>query len=410
MTLHGEIRTHGPAGTSARRLPLPKHEELQSSRKVKLFVANTRGFCAGVVRAEQIVEIVARTERLQAELEGRKPRPIFTDDEFVHNIHVVRQMQEGYGVTVQTDPSKLPNNSIWIYSAHGYYITPEVGRDLNDRKIQTFDTTCPLVHKVHMEIGRVLEKGYTVLYYGHRGHKEAESSKSRGLETVTNTKKGRIVILESVDELQEFIKTLGRDERKRVYVNTQTTVSADEFERFIQEAKRLLPDLQTPPKDDICYATFNRQVVAKMVAKEVGPDGRMIVVGSATSSNSLRLKEVIESMGTPVYFIDDATQIRPEWFGGVTRIGLTSGASAPDALLFGGINYEKEVIPGVIITLKETMPNLEMVVVGDEAINAEEAKMKFGLPPAIARMQKYYEEKYPMLKTKKTRDFLMSGQ
>jgi 4-hydroxy-3-methylbut-2-enyl diphosphate reductase len=268
-------------------------------------LANPRGFCAGVERAIAIVERAL-------ELHGA---PIYVRHEIVHNKYVVEDLKKKGAVFVE-ELAEVPSGSTVIFSAHG--VSKAVRAEAKARGLKVFDATCPLVSKVHVEVAKMLRDGYHIVMIGHRGHPEAEGTMGQSAE--------RMHLVETVDEVAQLEVA---DAVPLAYV-TQTTLSVDDAERIVAALKRRFPDIRGPKKDDICYATQNRQDAVKFMAPRCDV---VIVVGSPNSSNSNRLREVAENMGAEAYMVDNAEQLRPEWIEGKARVGVTAGASAPEVLV-----------------------------------------------------------------------------
>jgi 4-hydroxy-3-methylbut-2-enyl diphosphate reductase len=272
---------------------------------MEILLANPRGFCAGVERAIGIVE------RALA-LHGP---PIYVRHEIVHNKFVVDDLRAKGAVFVE-DLDEIPQGSTVIFSAHG--VSKAVQRDASARGLKVFDATCPLVTKVHVEVAKMLKSGREVVMIGHRGHPEAEG-------TMGQSEQG-MHLVETVDDIARLVV---KDPARLAYV-TQTTLSVDDAAVIVAALKERFPAVAGPKKDDICYATQNRQDAVKFM----GPRCDVaIVVGSPNSSNSNRLREVAENMGVPAYMIDDAGDLDPAWLAGRPRVGVTAGASAPEVLV-----------------------------------------------------------------------------
>ena len=272
-------------------------------------LANPRGFCAGVDRA---IDIVNRA----LELYGS---PLYVRHEVVHNKFVVDDLRQRGAVFVD-ELDEVPDGQLVIFSAHG--VSQAVREEADRRGLKVFDATCPLVTKVHLEVTRYSGDGMECILIGHKGHPEVEGTMGQ----YRTDKGGAIYLVESeadVDKLQI------KNESRLAYV-TQTTLSMDDTARIIDALRQRFPDIQGPRKDDICYATQNRQDAVKTLAKECD---LVLVVGSPNSSNSNRLRELAERMGCDAYLLDSADQIDPSWFSGKHRIGVTAGASAPEILV-----------------------------------------------------------------------------
>ncbi|SFO68489.1 4-hydroxy-3-methylbut-2-enyl diphosphate reductase [Ectopseudomonas composti] len=274
-------------------------------------LANPRGFCAGVDRA---IEIVNRA------LEVFGP-PIYVRHEVVHNKFVVEDLRARGAVFVE-ELDQVPDDVIVIFSAHG--VSKAVRDEADRRGLKVFDATCPLVTKVHMEVVRYSREGRECVLIGHEGHPEVEGT--MGQYDVSNG--GAIYLVEDEADVAELEV---RNPENLAFV-TQTTLSMDDTSKVIDALRAKFPAIGGPRKDDICYATQNRQDAVKQLASECDV---LLVVGSPNSSNSNRLRELAERMGTPAYLIDGAEDLKPEWFEGVKGIGITAGASAPEVLVRG---------------------------------------------------------------------------
>ncbi|MFZ2288994.1 MAG: 4-hydroxy-3-methylbut-2-enyl diphosphate reductase [Halopseudomonas yangmingensis] len=276
---------------------------------MQIKLANPRGFCAGVDRA---IEIVNRA------LEVFGP-PIYVRHEVVHNKFVVEDLRSRGAVFVE-EVDQVPDDVIVIFSAHG--VSQAVRQQAAERGLKVFDATCPLVTKVHLEVARYSREGRECILIGHAGHPEVEGT--MGQYDAGNG--GSIYLVEDEQDVAEVVV---RDPQNLAFV-TQTTLSMDDTARVIDALRARFPAIHGPRKDDICYATQNRQDAVKQLASECD---LLLVVGSPNSSNSNRLRELAERMGTPAHLIDGAAEIRREWLDGVQRIGVTAGASAPDVLV-----------------------------------------------------------------------------
>ena len=276
---------------------------------MQIKLANPRGFCAGVDRA---IEIVNRA------LEVFGP-PIYVRHEVVHNKFVVEDLRSRGAVFVE-EIDQVPDDVIVIFSAHG--VSQAVRQQAEDRGLKVFDATCPLVTKVHMEVTRYSRDGRECILIGHAGHPEVEGT--MGQYDASNG--GAIYLVEDEDDVARLSV---RDPQRLAFV-TQTTLSMDDTAKVIDALRARFPAIDGPRKDDICYATQNRQDAVKQLAAECDA---VLVVGSPNSSNSNRLRELSERMGTPAYLIDGASEIQAAWLQGVGKIGVTAGASAPDVLV-----------------------------------------------------------------------------
>jgi 4-hydroxy-3-methylbut-2-enyl diphosphate reductase len=271
---------------------------------MEVMLASPRGFCAGVERAIEIVERAL-------ELRGA---PIYVRHEIVHNKYVVEDLRAKGAVFVE-ELDEVPAGATVIFSAHG--VSKEVRSEAERRGLKVFDATCPLVTKVHVEVTKMLREGYEIVMIGHRGHPEAEGTMGQAA--------GGMHLVETVEDVAGLQPASG----KLSYV-TQTTLSVDDAAAVIAALKSRFPRIVGPKKDDICYATQNRQDAVKFMAPQCDV---VIVVGSPNSSNSNRLREVSENMGVPAYLVDNASDLRPEWVAGKRRVGITAGASAPEVLV-----------------------------------------------------------------------------
>ena len=285
---------------------------------IKVLLANPRGFCAGVDRA---IEIVERALTMHG-------APIYVRHEVVHNRFVVENLEKKGAVFVE-NLDEVPSGSILIFSAHG--VSHEVRREADARKFKVFDATCPLVTKVHIEVAKMREQGREVIMIGHQGHPEVEG-------TMGQAEGGgpSMYLVETEDDVANLQV---KDPNHLAYV-TQTTLSVDDATRVIKALKKRFPKITGPKKDDICYATQNRQDAVKMMVKQCD---LVIVVGSTNSSNSNRLCEVARNAGVDAYMIDRAEQLQEEWLEGKTRIGITAGASAPEVLVQEVISRLKQI-------------------------------------------------------------------
>lgn len=285
---------------------------------MQIKLANPRGFCAGVDRA---IEIVNRA------LEVFGP-PIYVRHEVVHNKFVVEDLRNRGAIFVE-EIDEVPDDVIVIFSAHG--VSQAVRKQAADRGLKVFDATCPLVTKVHLEVTRYSREGRECILIGHAGHPEVEGTLGQ-----YDVRKGGAIYL--VEDEQDVADLQVRDPERLAFV-TQTTLSMDDTARVIDALRLRFPSIDGPRKDDICYATQNRQDAVKQLATECD---LVLVVGSPNSSNSNRLRELSERMGTPAYLIDAATEIQPQWLEGVSNIGVTAGASAPDVLIRQVVDYLRE--------------------------------------------------------------------
>ncbi|MFA6029065.1 MAG: 4-hydroxy-3-methylbut-2-enyl diphosphate reductase [Elusimicrobiota bacterium] len=270
-----------------------------------LVLAHLRGFCAGVVRAIDVVEKAL-------EVCGG---PVYVRHEIIHNRHVVEELRRKGAVFVE-ELSEVPPGSWLIFSAHG--VGPEVRREAAERKLRVIDATCPLVMKVHFEAVSYAKAGYAIILIGHRRHIETIGTLGEAPDAIR--------VVGSVEEAEGVIVP----DPERVAYLTQTTLSLDDTAGIVAVLKRRFPKLAGPAKGDICYATQNRQNAVKSLVPRVD---LLLVLGAPNSSNSLRLREVAEKLGRPSYLIENAADIRPEWLAGVKTLGLTASASAPEVLV-----------------------------------------------------------------------------
>lgn len=287
---------------------------------MKILLANPRGFCAGVDRAISIVERA---------LELYQP-PIYVRHEVVHNRFVVEGLKQR-GARFVEELSEVPNDNIVIFSAHG--VSQAVRQEAKERSLTVFDATCPLVTKVHMEVARASRKNMEVVLIGHAGHPEVEGTMGQYASET-----GGMYLVEKPEDV-ESLQSQVKDPNNLHYVS-QTTLSVDETADVIDELRRVFPKIQGPRKDDICYATQNRQDAVRILAQQVDV---MVVVGSKNSSNSTRLKELAEKLGTPGYLTDCPQDIHPEWFDNARLVGVTAGASAPEELVNQILDRIKEL-------------------------------------------------------------------
>jgi 4-hydroxy-3-methylbut-2-enyl diphosphate reductase len=271
----------------------------------RILLASPRGFCAGVVRAIEIVDLALDC------FDG----PVFVRREIVHNRHVVRDF-EARGVRFVQELDEVPDGATAVFSAHG--VSPQVREQAVSRGLRVIDATCPLVTKVHLEAIRFAKMGFEILLVGHAGHEEVEGTMGEAAD--------RIRLVSSVADAE----TIQVRDPKRVALTTQTTLSMEDTRPIVETLRRRFPAIHVPAKDDICYATQNRQVAVRALAKEAPV---ILVVGSRNSSNSNRLVEEAQLAGARSYLVDDVTQIDPAWLAGVETIGITSGASAPEFLV-----------------------------------------------------------------------------
>ncbi|MCL7745077.1 4-hydroxy-3-methylbut-2-enyl diphosphate reductase [Guyparkeria hydrothermalis] len=299
---------------------------------MKIQLANPRGFCAGVDRA---VEIVDRAlESFGA--------PIYVRHEIVHNRYIVDNLRDKGAIFIE-DLADVPDDSTLIFSAHG--VSKSIQDTAAERGLKVFDATCPLVTKVHMEVARHSRAGRDVVLVGHDGHPEVEGTMGHFDPSFG----GRIHLVEKISDVER----LEVDNPKGLAWATQTTLSVDETRAIITALQERFPHVEGPRKDDICYATQNRQDAVRELAESCEV---VLVVGSKTSSNSNRLREIAEQVGVPAYLIDAADDIDPAWFEGCGRVGLTAGASAPEILV-------QQVIERLKLDCEATLEEREPTVV-----------------------------------------------
>lgn len=281
----------------------------------RVLVAAPRGYCAGVDRA--VVTVEKALEHYGA--------PVYVRKQIVHNKHVVETLSERGAVFVE-ELDEVPEGAITVFSAHG--VSPMVHAEAKQRRLQTIDATCPLVTKVHNEAKRYAKEDLTILLIGHEGHEEVEGTAGEAPD--------RTILVQSPADAE----TVQVDDPDRVAWLSQTTLSVDETMQIVRRLKKRFPNLIDPPSDDICYATTNRQAAVKQIASH---SDLMIVVGSANSSNSVRLVEVaLEAGAKASYRVDNAGEIDPAWLEGVATVGVTSGASVPDDLVQGVLTFLEE--------------------------------------------------------------------
>ncbi|MBF5003118.1 4-hydroxy-3-methylbut-2-enyl diphosphate reductase [Diaphorobacter caeni] len=301
----------------------------------EIVLAEPRGFCAGVDRAIEIVE-----RALQ-----KFGRPIYVRHEIVHNTYVVNDLKNKGAIFIE-ELDDVPPGATLVFSAHG--VSKAVQREAEARGFQIFDATCPLVTKVHVEVAKLAKEGYEFIMIGHKGHPEVEGTMGQLSEGIH--------LVEDVAD----VATVQPGQTERLAVVTQTTLSVDDAAAITAAVRARFPSIREPKQQDICYATQNRQDAVKLLSGQVD---LVIVVGSPTSSNSNRLRELAARLGTPAYMIDSADELQHEWFDGIARVGLTAGASAPEVLVKDVIHRIKELgatsvrkMDGVEETLKFPLP------------------------------------------------------
>ena len=308
----------------------------------EIFLAEPRGFCAGVDRAIEIVERALT----------RFGRPIYVRHEIVHNTYVVDDLKRKGAIFIE-DLADVPPGATLVFSAHG--VSQAVRAEATQRGFQIFDATCPLVTKVHVEVAKLAKEGFEFIMIGHKGHPEVEG-------TMGQLSDGIYLVEEAADV--QHVKPRGN----KLAVVTQTTLSVDDAAEILAEVKRCFPQVREPKKQDICYATQNRQDAVKVMAPAVDV---VIVVGSPTSSNSNRLRELAERLGAQAHMVEGAADIQRGWFEGRRRVGLTAGASAPDVLVqavidrlreFGAVSIRKMdgVVENVVFPLPRGLGDRSM--------------------------------------------------
>ena len=311
----------------------------------EVLLAEPRGFCAGVDRAIEIVERALT----------KFGAPIYVRHEIVHNTYVVNDLKTKGAIFIE-DLAEVPPGATLVFSAHG--VSQAIRREATERGFTVFDATCPLVTKVHVEMAKLRKEGYDFIMIGHKGHPEVEG-------TVGQLNEG-IHLVEDVADV-ELVQVAPSTQ---LAVVTQTTLSVDDAAEILAAVKRRFPNVREPKQQDICYATQNRQDAVKMLAPSVDV---MVVVGSLSSSNSNRLREVAQRLGTDAYMVDSADDLKPEWFAGKSRVGLTAGASAPEILVtqvierlraLGAVSVRS--VPGVLETVHFPLP----MGLGDKSMQA----------------------------------------
>ena len=304
----------------------------------EILLAEPRGFCAGVDRAIDIVEHAL----------AKFGRPIYVRHEIVHNTYVVNDLKDKGAIFIE-DLAEVPPGATLIFSAHG--VSRAVQQEAERRGFRIFDATCPLVTKVHVEVAKLHKEGYEFIMIGHKGHPEVEG-------TMGQLDSG-IHLVEDVADVARVQPT----QTDKLAVVTQTTLSVDDAAEITAAVKARFPKIREPKQQDICYATQNRQDAVKLLSPQVDV---VIVVGSPTSSNSNRLRELAERMGTSAYMVDSAEDLQSDWFAGKPRVGLTAGASAPDVL-----------VQAVIARLRE------LGAVSVRSLQGVQETMKFPLPKGL---------------------------
>ncbi len=301
----------------------------------EILLAEPRGFCAGVDRAIEIVERAL----------AKFGRPIYVRHEIVHNTYVVNDLRDKGAIFIE-DLDEVPPGATLVFSAHG--VSKAVQEEAERRGFQIFDATCPLVTKVHVEVAKLFKEGYEFIMIGHKGHPEVEGTMGQLSEGIH--------LVEDIDD----VARVQPGQTERLAVVTQTTLSVDDTAGILAAVKARFPMVREPKQQDICYATQNRQDAVKLLSPQVDV---VIVVGSPTSSNSNRLREVAQRLGTEAYMVDNAGELHAEWFAGRQRVGLTAGASAPDILVQQVIERLREMgvisvrkLDGITETIKFPLP------------------------------------------------------
>jgi 4-hydroxy-3-methylbut-2-enyl diphosphate reductase len=301
-------------------------------------LAEPRGFCAGVDRAIEIVE--RALEKFGA--------PIYVRHEIVHNTHVVNDLKQRGAIFIE-ELDDVPPGATLVFSAHG--VSKAVQNEAAARGFQIFDATCPLVTKVHVEVAKLAKEGFEFIMIGHKGHPEVEGTMGQLDEGI-----------HLVEDLADVAHVAPRQTVKLAVV-TQTTLSVDDAAEITAAVRARFPQVREPKQQDICYATQNRQDAVKLLSAQVDT---VVVVGSPTSSNTNRLRELADRLGVPAYMVEDATELQPEWFADTARVGLTAGASAPESL-----------VQGVVTRLKQ------LGAVSVRTLAGAEETMKFPLPKGL---------------------------
>jgi 4-hydroxy-3-methylbut-2-enyl diphosphate reductase len=315
----------------------------------EIVLAEPRGFCAGVDRAIEIVERALK----------KYGAPIYVRHEIVHNTYVVNDLK-GKGAIFIEDLSDVPPGATLVFSAHG--VSQAVRQEAQARGFSVFDATCPLVTKVHVEVAKLHKEGYDFIMIGHKGHPEVEGTMGQLTEG--------IYLVEDVEDVERVVVA----QTQKLAVVTQTTLSVDDAAEILAAVKRRFPAVRQPKQQDICYATQNRQDAVKVLAPTVDI---LIVVGSPTSSNSNRLRELAQRLGTQAYMVDSPDDLRAEWFEGKHSVGLTAGASAPEILVqrvitqlraLGAVSLRS--VPGVAETVNFPLP----MGLGDKSMGLVDVK------------------------------------
>ena len=270
-----------------------------------VLLAAPRGYCAGVERAVDAVERAL----------AKHGAPVYVRKQIVHNLHVVRDL-ESKGAVFVDEETEVPEGAVVVLSAHG--VAPSVYENAERRDLEVIDATCPLVTKVHVEARRFADQGRTIVLIGHEGHEEVEGTSGQAPQ--------RTILVQSTEDA----RTVDGPDPENLSYLTQTTLSVDETNEIVRILEQRFPSIQGPPRDDICYATQNRQDAVKVIAPK---SDVVLVIGSQNSSNSNRLAELSRELGTPAFLVDDEADVDPAWLEGADIVGLTSGASAPEWLV-----------------------------------------------------------------------------
>jgi 4-hydroxy-3-methylbut-2-enyl diphosphate reductase len=308
-----------------------------------VLLAAPRGYCAGVERAVEAVELALAAHGA----------PVYVRKQIVHNLHVVRAL-EALGAIFVDEVTEIPEGAVTVLSAHGS--PPSVYDEANTRGLELIDATCPLVTKVHVEARRFADERRTIVLIGHAGHEEVEGTSGQAPD--------RTILVQDLDGA----RTVELPEGELGYL-TQTTLSVDETSEIVAELQGRYPRLQGPPREDICYATQNRQDAVKEIAPRADV---VLVIGSRNSSNSNRLAEVAQDLGTPAHLVDDESELDPAWLEGATTVGLTSGASAPDHLVARMLDW----------LAAKGFDTVEQVAVAEEGVRFSLPKGVRGATPA----------------------------
>jgi len=318
-----------------------ENKDTEQTGHKKVLLASPRGYCAGVDRA--VIAVEKALDHYGA--------PVYVRKQIVHNVHVVSTLEKRGAIFVD-EVDEVPTGSILVFSAHG--VSPAVVKAAEERGLQTIDATCPLVTKVHREVQRFAKENYDILLVGHEGHEEVEGTAGEAPE-----------IVQVVDQDESISKVTIKDPEKVIWLS-QTTLSVDETMETVTKLREKFPTLQNPPSDDICYATQNRQVAIKKVGQA---SDLVVVVGSANSSNTVRLVEVALQAGAKAaYRIDYASEMKDEWFEGVETVGVSSGASVPEELV------------------QEVVQDLAKRGFGDvETVQTAEEDVQFSLPKELRK-------------------------